>query len=288
MFSQFKISKGLRINKLIVILFLLFSIQNNAFLLSQDNLETDARESAMANSTVASAGSSHGFQNPAGTAFLSSTMAGIHFENLYQIPQLGNRGIVLGVPTKFGSFGLKGFYFGSVNYNKQKYTFNYARVFGDKLCAGISFNYFHSTLKTGYEEARTLAGEVGFIVLPTENLSIGCHVFNISNSDYNENSGQELPVYMKTGIAWQAEKFALTGQVQINKKENTSFSVGTEVYLVPDLAIRFGTSTVQQYNYTFGIGYKLTGINGNIAFARHPVLGFSYFLTLEYYFARKK
>ena len=245
-----------------------------------------AREAGLANSTVAVSSIWSVFHNPAGIINVKALSFGVNHENRYLIREISTTSFAGVLPVKTGSFGISGSYFGTTNYNEQKYALGYARSFAGKLDVGVQCNYMSANLPEGYETRRALAGEIGIIAHPIENLNIGCHLYNPTGAKYSNIYGS-IPVIFRTGAAWETSKYLISAQVQLNNKEKTTFSAGSEVLLVKNLAVRLGISTQQSMSYTLGLGYRLSWLKSDFAIAHHPVLGYSAFFSFEFNLIRK-
>ncbi len=246
-----------------------------------------AREAALANTGVALGGNWSMFHNPAGLASVSDPNLGVHYTNQFLLQELSISSLAGVLPISYGGFGITASYFGTKSYNEQKYAFGYAHKLGEIVNAGISLDYFRANLPEDYEPSGALAGEIGLLVNPIENLNIGCHLYNVTGSKYKDYEAENLPSFFTLGAAWKADVFLVTSQVNLDKNNNTTISAGSEVLLIPVLAVRFGVSTDDQFRYSFGLGYKKNKFSGDIAFTQHPVLGLSSFVSFNYSFERK-
>jgi hypothetical protein len=244
------------------------------------------RETGLANSTVAMSTIWSEFHNPAGIAGVSEFGFGLNYENRFLLREISTTSFAGVLPVKSGSFGISGSLFGTSIYNEQKYAFAYARNFAGKIDVGIQCDYLSVNLPEDYETRRTLAGEIGIIAHPFENLHIGCHLYNPTGAKYNKSYGS-LPLIFRTGAAWIEDKYLISAQVQMSNQEKTTFSVGSEICLIKSMAVRVGISSQQYMSYTLGLGYKQDFWQADFAVAHHPVLGFSSFVSVEIRLKRK-
>lgn len=271
---------------LIVVISLLHS--NLSHIHGQTNVfRAGAREAALANTGVALGGNWSMFHNPAGLANLTAPNIGVHYTNQFMMQELSTSSIAGVLPFGQGGFGITGSYFGTQSFNEQKYAFGYAHQLGKLVNAGISIDYYRANLPEDYDLSQALTGEIGLMINPIDNLSIGCHLYNVTGSGYKDYIAENLPSFFTLGAAWQSDVFLVTSQVSLDKQKSPIISAGSEVYLIPDLAVRIGVSNDDQYQYSFGIGYRKNRFVGDIAFTRHPVLGFSSYVSFNYSFASK-
>lgn len=260
----------------------------NGDLCAQNNIfQSGAREAGLANTAIAIADNYSMFHNPGNISGVKATTIGVNYSNVFMLPELSLSSISGLMPFRQGAFGVSASYYGSSQYNEQKYAFGYGLGLGDKISAGISIDYFRVNLPGEYESEDALAGEIGIIVTPIENLSLACVLYNPTATSYKNYPSENLPSCLYIGAAYQSEGFLITSQANIESDQDPVLSLASELYLVKNFAIRLGISTDDLYQYSFGLGYTHTKLNADIAFARHPVLGFSSFITLNYAFLQK-
>jgi hypothetical protein len=248
---------------------------------------TNARNTALANASASLLDNSAIGGNPAGIARFPSLSFELNCWNLFQIKELNSVSAGTVLPVSFGNFGTSVSYFGTTRYNNQKYAFGYGRFLGDKITAGVSCDYFVSKLPSKYESARVLTGEIGLLAQPFDKLSLGIHIFNISNSPYKNYLQEDLPVLYRIGASWKDTNFLICSQLQMEKSGNSQVSIGFEVKLIETLFVRAGISNNQQTNYSFGLGYIHNSLSCDVAFSHHPILGLSSFITVRYSFKSK-
>lgn len=273
------------LTRLFSIAFLLLFGSLLSFTAGQSNVfRAGAREASLANTGVALKSNWAMFHNPAAITHLTSPMVGVHYSNQYIMEELSTTSVSGTIPLSYGGFGLSVSYFGTSAYNEQKYAFGYAHKLGNLFAAGITLDYFNVKLPEPYESSNALAGEIGLLVNPVDNLLIGCHLYNITNSKYTDYPSESLQSFFSLGATWQTEIFLVTSQVYLDREATPTISAGSEVYLIPTLAVRIGASTNEQYQYTFGVGYRNSRFNGDLAFTNHPTLGFSSHISFNYAF----
>jgi hypothetical protein len=240
-----------------------------------------AREAGMAGSSVALNGIWSICYNPAGIALSPYAEFAMAYENHYFLPELSATSFAFVIPVSSGAFGMSAGYSGTSSFNNQKFALGYAHKFGSNIQAGVLLDYYSANLPAEYETARTIAGEIGILTRPTEKLSIGVHLNNITGSSYTVYPNEKIPVLFSAGAAWQDERYTVCTQVELNSNEKARISAGTEVILVKDLAVRAGISNSDQMSYTVGLGYALNRIICDIAFSHHPILGFSSSVSIQ-------
>jgi hypothetical protein len=257
-------------------------------LFSQTPLISNAEEAGIANASVTNEGISAIFHNPAGINAANIPAIGFYHESPYLTNKLNTRTVAGVLPIKNGSFGSSYSYYGTVRYNEQKLGLAYAHSLGNSIDAGILIDLYTVKLPDDYNTDHALSGEIGIIVRPINHLSIGAHVNNVSNANYKLYYNARLPAFFQIGLTWDVDKYMLSAKTQINTYNNTVISVGTEMRLVKNLDLRLGISSDKKMSYAFGMGFKQKWWRSDIAFTKHPTLGFSSYLSIEIHLATHK
>lgn len=263
---------------------LLLSLASNA----QSLHIAGARETGLANSSLTLNSTWSVFHNPAGLTNFDNYSLGISYINRFQSSELSTSAIAGIIPTEKGSFGIGYSYFGTSNYNQQKSIIGYAHKLGEKVDAGISIDLYSTHLPNEYESAHAITGEVGLTVRPINQLSIGAHLNNIAGADYSDYLEQEVPMSFRSSATWTAENYLLSGQLSLNKNYDAVLSVGTEVSILQYLDIRAGVSTFEPMSFTCGLGYHQKRLQLDLAFARHPSLGYTSVVSANINFGQVK
>ena len=277
-------------NKLRIVtgLFLISVSSFSILMATGPSFKSGAREAALANSVLTLGGTWSAWHNPAGMALVNAPAIGIAYTNRYQLPELSTRSLAGSLPVLKGAIGVTYSYFGDQDYNEQKLAAGYAHPLGEKVFAGILIDYYSTRLPSEYDRASAIAGEIGFLAKPTEQLAIGMHLSNLSNVNYNQYMHEELPMFLNSGITYSVKDFLISANLLLPKNANPSFGVGTEVNLIKNLGVRVGISNTEAFNFCFGFGYRLDNFRADIAFNRHPNLGYVSQLSFEYIPAVKR
>jgi len=223
--------------------------------------------------------------NQAGLAWLDHTVFSVHHENKFVVPQYGLNAVALSIPTKRGTLGLSYYYFGYSRYHESKTGLAYSKMFGDIFSAGVQINYHSIFISQDYGRSSAVSVEAGIMAQPLKHLYIGAHVFNPSGSGFNTPEGRDdLPVVFRFGMGYHFfNRMWLTMESEKESGIKTEMKIGLEVEAANHLFLRGGLSTDPGMN-TFGLGYRLLGFRGDLAFNFHPVLGFTPHFTLTFTF----
>lgn len=244
--------------------------------------KSGAREAALANSALTLGGTWSAYHNPAALVIANTPTIGISYNNRYRIQELSTRSFAGSLPIQKGAFGIIYSYFGSTDYNEQKVGACYAHQLGEKFSAGILIDYYRSRLPNEYEQASAVTGEIGLCAMPSEQLSIGMHLSNLHNGSFNNYKHEQLPMFLNTGVTYSVKDFLISGNILLSEKSDPVFGIGTELNIIKNLGIRAGISNFNSYNFCFGFGYKLKWIATDVAFSRHPNLGYVSQVSLQF------
>lgn len=221
--------------------------------------------------------------NQAGIAGLRKPIASVAFQSQYLNPDLSTKSAVAVVPYKTNAFGLSFQSYGFSAYNEQKASFSFAKAFGDKILAALTFNY-HQTKIAQYGNANAFSFEAGAQYQLIEGLLLGIHVANPTRSVYSNQLNVIIPAVFEAGAAYEfSDKLLLSTAFQKTLDQNTDFKAGLEYKAINWLAFRGGVSANPFRQYAgFGMLYK--DIRVDVAVASHPTLGISPQLALSYEF----
>lgn len=248
---------------------------------SQDPIFPGAREGAMAQSVLSLDSPWAVYHNPAGIATATSGSFSFCHTNRYLIHELSRHAMAGVLPASGGAFGLAYTYTGTPEYNEQLIVLAYAHQLSDKLEAGIGFNAHSVWMPADYGQDFALTGSLGLLARPVKQLSVGLHLVNLANAHYQKYNFEAPPTFFRGGLTWQSGPLLAATSVMIQKHGNTELSMGTEFQAVRNLAVRLGVSSSEAMSLTFGLGYSDTRWSADLAFMRHPLLGFSSMFSLD-------
>lgn len=259
---------------------LVFTSQQS--LTSQTVCFSDAQSAGMANMSVATIQNSPFSANPAAMSSKSRIQVGLSYLNTFMVNELNTTSAAIVYPGKLGSLGLNIGYFGSSYYNEQKYSLSYSKTLGNKINGGIRFNYFQTDISSEYEKPIAITGDLGILISPIEHLSVGALLINLTGAKYLHYEYEDLKQGVVTGAVWTERLFLISTQVELFKNQPAAMGVGSEINLSEKFDLRLGISSNETHKYTFGFGYGLEKLQADVAFAFHPVLGYSSYISIYY------
>ncbi len=222
------------------------------------------------------------FNNPAGISALDGGNIGVYAENRFLIEDLNLFGVGLAFPTKSGTFGLGGSYFGNAAYSESFFTLAYSRLLSNSLSIAVDFDYINLSIEEfGSTSAFTFG--LGFQYAPSKNIDIGAHIYNPIRVQLTADDKDNLPSIVKVGLAYHPEEegFTIFGEVEKDIDREAVLKFGVDYELIEKLSLRAGISTNPAYS-SFGLGLNLGKIVLDFANRFHPVLGYSPHISVIY------
>ncbi len=245
------------------------------------------RSASMANGSVSSSDFWGVFNNQAAMAWNPKMSVGAFFENRYLLKELNTRGVGLTIPVSSSDvFGLSFSQFGYSAYNESKVGFSFAKVFANKVAAGLQLDYLHtgSTIENGSKGVFTF--EFGIQSKVSKKMLIGFYAFNPVRSVLSDYNGftEYVPVVLRFGVAYKfSDKFSMEVEAEKDLHYDAILRVGGDYKLNERFFVRGGMSTGVVL-YSIGMGTKWNGFTFDIASSYHQVLGVSPMVSLHYDF----
>jgi hypothetical protein len=224
------------------------------------------------------------YHNQAGLSSLKGFVFGVGFQNQFLIKELSTKSIAIAMPSKSGVFGLNCYSFGYSGYSENKFGLAFARNLGKKLAVGIQLNYHFTNIRGDYGSRGIATGEIGILAEPVDNLFIGAHINNVWHTRRTQISDEYLPVVFKIGSAYHfSENLLLCFEFEKDIDKELVFKTGIEFEFIENFYFRSGISSEPKL-FSFGPGYKFRNLKADLAFTKHPVLGYSQAISLVYSF----
>lgn len=267
---------------------LIFSIISTLIIISanaQYQVETGARQGAMAGTGLVLGDIWSSYHNQAGLADITGLSMGLFYSSVFNTSELRESAFAFAFPTqRFGSVGINYTFSGSSGYNFNKFGLAYAMKLGKHVSAGIQLDYFLHT-QQNYGNTSAATGELGIIAEPIENLFLGIHVFNPWRAKYNEIE-EYLESIFRIGTGYYfSDKALLMFELEKEIDQDLLYRGGVEYQLLKGLFLRAGAS-LNPVNYTFGLGYAFKGIALDVSYINHEFLGYYMQFGLAYGFTK--
>ncbi len=261
----------------------LFSISKKSFAQSEFN-QIGGRSLAVSGSSVTYQDVWSQYHNQAGLAFLKGINVGLGFQNAFLVKEMSTKSIAMALPLKSGVFGLNYAYFGYPKFNENKIGLAFAKSLGKKIAVGLQIDYLFTHIDGDYGDKGTAIGEIGILSEPIENLLIGAQVYNVWRSKLSTTDNEYLPTILKIGASYRLYEIALLSmEFEKDLDLDPVFKSGLEFELIKNFNFRAGIATNPTV-FSFGLGYAYQSFDLNIAFSKHPVLGYSTGISIIYVF----
>lgn len=274
----------MKINYLFLILYFIpFTV-----LAGGENLTAGADHAAMGgtNATAQNVFSAH--NNPAGLGFVDKIGFGLYADRPFLIKEINNFNLSVAVPvSKVGTFGVDVNFLGYNAYNETRAGFAYARSFGDKVAAGVKFDYLRLAIKNNGAK-NTFAFGVGVQYQPLKVLRIGAYVYNPVAMTLDKTYKEKLATSFNLGLSYMpSEKFMITIEGEKELNEKARFKGGMEYRPIKPLFLRVGAATNPTV-ISFGVGTEFKSFRIDAAASWHLQLGITPQVSVVYQINKAK
>ncbi len=229
-----------------------------------------AAEAGMSHSCVMGPGFWSSFHNQALLPFNTSASFGLNYQNKFNIIELGTRSAGFVIPA--GRAGLGAIYsnFGNKDLMRHSAGLACGLKLSEKIAGGIQADFFYEKTAGEYNERRSLSFEAGLLIIPSEKIRIGFHIFNPVPNSLRKNY---LPSSIRAGagIRLNNSLFACV-EAEMSTGGNLNLKAGFEYETAKYFKVRCGFSS-ENNSFSFGIGYLLKYAQLDLGFSTHDRLG---------------
>lgn len=272
--------------KYLIISFLSLLLASSTLLGGIDKLPAGAVANSMAGISATETNLWSAWNNQAGLTTIETIQLGWYTELPYGLSELQNSGLALAVPTSnMGTFALNINYFGYNLYNESAFGLAYGKKLSENTSVGIGINYHQISISEPKGNAGTLTAELGVQTQLSSKLTSAFHLYNPTRSSINAESTEEkLPSIVKFGLNYKvSEKINLLTEIEKDFDNDAILKFGFDYTVVEDLYIRGGIHS-NSFEYAFGVGYKFSTFNIDIASRYQQDLGFTPSVSMFYSF----
>lgn len=246
-----------------------------------DNYLSGARSAAMVSASVMMTDIWAAANNQAGLGYIEQPTAALYYGSCLNVKSLSQRAGVFAWPVKSTTIAANYRYFGFSKYNESRFGLAVGKKIGEKFALGIQMDYLHTHFSDNYGNFGVLCGEVGLLCTPVENLTVGAHLFNVSQSKQKANPDEKVPTVMRFGIGYTIQdKATVSVETEKDLRMDAVFKGGLEYKPIDKLYFRCGVSTGLLYQYAFGLGYGWKAFTVDVAFSHHKFLGYNPHISL--------
>jgi hypothetical protein len=189
-------------------------------------------------------------------------------------------------PAKFGSIGLGVFRFGDDIYNEHLVSFGYGNQIGN-TSLGAKVNYIQYRAENfGTYNAFSL--DFGGITQITNQISVGAHITNLTQSKLTGTDGERLPTKLVAGIGFQpSERVFLSTEIEKDLDYQSTWKAGMEYNFYKKVFFRSGFNLNPNAAF-FGVGLFKKNIKADYAIRYNQLLGWSHQFSVSYLFGSAK
>jgi len=229
-----------------------------------------------------------GTGNVANLAKVNSYAVGISYQRRFNMDELSSRVAVMALPTRFGTLAGLVLQNGYSKSNYNRFGLSYSRNFGDKVMAGMQFNYLsHQMISTA--DVTGFYSSLGINFRASDKFDVGVFIQNPEQAKlkYPE-VDYALPSFFNTAVKYSPSAHVLL-MVELEKQQSYDLvsKFGIQLSFKNKLFIRSGIKA-QAVEFTFGGGFKAGGLSIDVGFLQHQQLGLTSSAGLYYSFNGKK
>lgn len=240
-------------------------------------LKAGAAESGMNFSCIMKPDFWSSFHNQALLPAYTYSSAGINYQNSFGISELGTRTAGFILRNQGATVGAFYSNFGYRDFRRHTAGLGCGIKLSDKISAGIQADFLAEKTPDEYYKRESITFETGILILPSDKVRIGIHVFNPLPGSLRKNF---LPASVRAGagIYLSSTLFACT-EAEISTGRSLSVKAGFEYEAGKSFRLRGGFST-ENFSFSFGAGYLMRDIRIDMGFASHQNLGVSSSVSL--------
>jgi hypothetical protein len=210
------------------------------------------------------------FHNQASLAYNTSFSAGFNYENRFGIYELGTSSAAFSLPAGKAAIGGIYSHFGYKDFKRELAGLACGMRLSDKLAAGVQVDYFSERAPGEYGNNQLITCEAGLILTPSENLSVGIHLFNPVPNSIRKSP---VPSILRVGTGTNLGTTLFAGiEAEMGSGKTLILKTGLEYEAAKKLWIRVGYST-ENNSFGFGLGYFAKIVMIDLGFRTHEKLG---------------
>jgi hypothetical protein len=222
--------------------------------------------------------------NPAGLAKLMNPMTGLYIENRFLIKELFFNVGSFALPVKNGGCGIAISHLRLGQYTNTFAGLAYGRQFGERLAAGVRFDYYRVSFGKEYESGTAVSFDAGIQWDISESVSLACNVFNPTRVKLLEKSEEQIPSIIRIGISYKPiPELVMLTEIEKSSGSELNIAFGMEYAFDNKLFIRAGLG-INSSKFSFGFGYVYSQFTIDVAASWHQTLGFTPQVSLAYTF----
>lgn len=240
------------------------------------------KSNGMGNASVSSIDGWGSVNNQGALPFLNKPFVGVSYDLRFGLKEFSSRTCVVSYPALSGVASLQFSAFGSSLFSVYKSGMGYSRLFGESFGAGLHFDLLSFKVNPQMRTLHLLTFELGMMWRLTEDLSLGCHLFNLPAVNYSlEKTTESLPVEYRFGFQRTlSDRLNFAGEMAGNDQDNPFFRFGLDYQIQEFLSFQLGFQTLGA-SLGAGMGYQFSKGRVDVACRSIQGLGRLYSISLN-------
>lgn len=273
--------------KIFYFVFFIYIIPFSAFA-GGENLTAGAQQAAMGGTSATAQDVFSAHNNPAGLAFVEKMSFGLYADRPFLVTEINNFNLSTAIPVdKIGSFGVDVNFLGYSAYNETQAGISYARRFGDKVSAGVKFDYLRLAIRNNGAK-NTFAFGVGVQYQALKVLRIGAYVYNPVATTLDKTYKEKVATSFHLGLSYLPSKqFIISLEAEKELNEKARFKAGIEYKPIKQLFLRIGAATNPTL-ISLGLGTAFKRFRIDVAASWHLQIGITPQVAVIYQISKKQ
>jgi len=206
--------------------------------------------------------------------------AALYGEKRFLLQELSFYHLAVTQPAGDGAFGLQLAFAGNTDYNASKIGVAYGRKLGERVGAGVQFNYWNQGIR-GYGNIAQVTIEGGLMFQFSDVFQAGLQLCNPIGVVFGKNS-EKLPAVYTIGAGYQpSQNLNITAELIKTEQLPLAIQAGTAYRFAPKLWAKAGINSRTAAFYV-AAGYQLNVFGIEAVGSVHPQLGLSPGLMITY------
>ena len=243
--------------------------------------QVGARDVSLGNASVALVSVFSVFNNQAALARIRNISVAIDYNQPFLIEGFASKALAVVVPTAVSNFAICMQQKGIKGYNESRFGFSMARTIGERVSAGLQFDYFMVDFPEQGRNRGAFLVEIGLMFQTTDKVTVGFHIFNPGRASIESlNLKSNLPAGATTGIALKLSgNLLFAGAFTYCIDNPLNINMGVE-YQFHDCFFLRGGLSAKPIRHSAGVGYRFRFCSIDLAFVHHETLGYTPSLSL--------
>ncbi|MCD6413767.1 MAG: hypothetical protein J7L54_06460 [Elusimicrobia bacterium] len=166
---------------------------------------------------------------------------------------------------------------GDFENNYAVWKFSFAMHLKRYTSIGIAYKKLDQTIyRENYNHS---AYDIGFLTLPSARTSYGIVFSNLGGSKKYKYEKDSLPRQVQAGTIRKMGRFFLSAEIKYNPVERPLYLMGIEFNKSKNLTLRIGSSFQDDFNISFGAGWRDAHYFVDFAFLPNGTIGNSFIVT---------